>query len=120
MLAALLLNLGSGPPPPSPPSRQGFGGGPFWSRYGYDRAYDAIRSNTSSAIEPVAEPPISGPVARPATPIPPKINYRVLSKRVADSVAKDMRNLADQRRQELEDENDEAEAILLMNLFIGD
>lgn len=119
MLAALLLNLGSGPPPPSPPSRQGFGGGPFWSRYGYDRSYDAIREQTTSAIEPIAEPQT---VVRPLAPYrtEPKINYRVLSQRVADSVAKDMRNLADQRRQELEDENDEAEAILLMNLFIGD
>lgn len=118
MLAALLLNLGSGPPPPSPPSRQGFGGGPFTSRYGYGREY---QSTTTSALPVIDDIELAPVVERPAIQRQqPKINYRVLNERVADSVAKDMRNLANQRRQELEDENDEAEAILLMNLFIGD
>lgn len=35
MLAALLLNLGTGPPPP-PAAQPFFGGGPFLRRYGYD------------------------------------------------------------------------------------
>ena len=113
MLAALLLNLGSGPPPPSAPPRSGFGGGPFTSRYGYGREY---QSTTTSALPVIDDIELAPVVERPAIQRP-KINYRVLSERVAESAAKDMRKLVDQRKQELEDENDEVETILLMNLF---
>lgn len=121
MLAALLLNLG-GQPPPQPPAKPRFGGGPFWSRYGYDSAYEAIRRNrrtTSSTVyEPEDEPePLDKPVVRPRAE-PPQLNYRLLESRVADAVAADMRKFRDIREQDrLDDE--EAEAILMLFL-LGD
>ena len=100
MLAALLLNLGA--PKSTPPVRKNFGGGPFWRRYGYDRSYDAIRSSTSSAVEPIAEPVA---LVRQVTAYRSEpINYRVLETRVAESVAKDMRRLREEVQEEQEDE----------------
>lgn len=119
MLAALLLNLGGQPPQPGPAR---FGGGPFWSRYGYDRAYDAIRRSTSSDALPALddEEPVAV-VGRPdiqRRAEPPQLNYRILDARVSEAVAADMRKFRDIREQDrLDDE--EAEAILMMFL-LGD
>lgn len=116
MLAALLLNLG-GTPPPQPPR---FGGGPFWSRYGYDRAYEAIRRSTSTDSLPALDDE-ELVVRRPAVQHraePPQLNYRLLDARVSDAVAADMHKFRDIREQDrLDDE--EAEAILMMFL-LGD
>ena len=110
MLAALLLNLGV--QPPQPPAQQNFGGGPFWSRYGYDKSYDAIRTQTSSAIAPI-EPVVVQPIQSYQRPL---LNYRVINARVAETVAKEMREFSrkelQRRQQEAEDE--EIETLLLM------
>lgn len=99
MLAALLLNLGS-PPPSKPPARRGFGGGPFWKRYGYDKSYDAVRTQTSEAL-----PPLETPVAYAAPRLqPPRIDYRLINTRVAEEVAKDMQALREKVTEENEDE----------------
>lgn len=98
MLAALLLNLGSAPPS-KPPARRGFGGGPFWRQYGYDKSYDAIRTQTSEAL-----PPIETPVVVPRSFQPPRIDYRLINSRVAEEVAKDMQALREKVTEENEDE----------------
>jgi hypothetical protein len=71
MLAALLLNLtGEGPPPPAVAQR--FGGGPFWSRYGYGKWYRQERDEddeTSTHAQPVVEPAPEPAVQREAAPV---------------------------------------------------
>ena len=49
------------PPTPAPAAAQRFGGGPFWSKYGYDSAYDDIREaaeedETVEAIRDALQP----------------------------------------------------------------
>jgi hypothetical protein len=55
MLAALLLNLGT---PADIAAPKGFGGGPFYRKYGYDSAYDDIREQTTSAIPALEIPQV--------------------------------------------------------------
>ena len=61
MLAALYLNRVNGteapvPPPAAAPARF-FGGGPFWRRYGYGSAYDAIRRAALDCDDEEESPP---------------------------------------------------------------
>lgn len=88
MLAALLLNLGGEGPPPAPPAAlQRFGGGPFWSRYGYGKWYrqDRDPEETTTSARPVAEPE---PIARA---VEPAIVYRAPSAIDADGIAERVR-----------------------------
>lgn len=55
MLAALLLNLGTAPAAP-PAALGGFGGGPFWKRYGYDPRYYKQDDDDDEELETVAPP----------------------------------------------------------------
>jgi hypothetical protein len=95
VLAALLLNLGSGPPPAQV---RGFGGGPFWRRYGYDRSYDAIRETSSTVYEP--ERHSVRPERPRSTTVPVGFSYREINARVAEEVAKDMQRLREKVAEE--------------------
>lgn len=103
--------IGSAAPPPAPPAvGAAFGGGPFWRKYGYDSAYDAIREQTLSTTGPArSEPPAPPPfVAKP-------IDWHFIENRAFGSVAADMRAFWEaERRDRLEADEDEIMTILLL------
>lgn len=104
MLAALLLNQGNQGTPPVKPR---FGGGPFWSRYGYD---EKLYDQTTTTALPATE--VSDPI-RPLPRIPSvaPINYKLVEKQVYESVSKDLKLLHQKRM--IDDEDEEIEVLML-------
>ena len=102
------------PIPPAPvdtgPPRQG--GGPFYYKYGYDRAYDAIRKeSTSSPQEPLDLPPLA--VEAFAKPV----DLRKIKKRLAKEISEEIRGQLElDLAKDLEEE--EEEALLIMSMFL--
>lgn len=103
MLAALLLNLGSAPPS-KPPARRGFGGGPFWRQYGYDKSYTQTSTALPATPAPVLSAESFAPINKGFGGAAAAINYRLINTRVAEEVAKDMQALREKVTEENEDE----------------
>lgn len=104
MLAALLLNLGQGPTPPTPPVVQPFftrGGGPFTKKYGYDpRYYKQDQEELSEAQAEIVESAIEKAVEAIRTQ--PKPKPVVLdAKRIYERVFKEVRGIEKERVKEI-------------------
>lgn len=113
MLAALLCNLESAPPPPAVQPARFFGGGPFLPRYGFPRKdyeqeipeedIQAVEEAVEQAVEAIRSLPEPEPYVYDAQQI-----YERIYSRLAGEVGMDVRMLwkqeLDRRLKEREDE----------------
>ena len=103
------------PIPPEPPAEgpPRFGGGPFWRKYGYDSAYDAIRNQETSETS-TARPGLDVPrVEHEPFTTEPKRGYRTTNQSVSLSVVGEMRKLwKEELTRQAQEEDEELKDIM--------